>query len=131
MVAYVDVDHLKEVNDRLGHAEGDRLLRQVARCLRDGLRSYDIIVRYGGDEFVCALPGGQAEDTRRRLTEVLSALDELSGGASLSYGLAELQPEDTLDAVLARADRRMYALRAERRSVGPAIGAEKLESTPM
>jgi len=56
IVAYVDVDHLKDVNDQRGHAAGNQLLRQVARCLRNGLRSYDIIVRYGGDEFVAPCP---------------------------------------------------------------------------
>ena len=115
IVAYVDVDHLKNVNDARGHAAGDQLLRQVARCLRNGLRSYDVIVRYGGDEFVCGLPGALAEDTRRRLGEVLSTLAELGEGASLSFGLAELRANETLDQVLARADRQMYEDRAEQR----------------
>jgi len=119
IVAYVDVDHLKDVNDRRGHAAGDRLLRQVALCLREGLRSYDIIVRYGGDEFVCALPGAQMEDARRRFGEILSALANLSDGASLSFGLAELRVDETLDEVLARADRRLYEHRAEARTSGP------------
>lgn len=118
-VAYVDVDHLKDVNDRHGHAAGDQLLRQAAGSLRHGLRSYDIIVRYGGDEFVCALPGTQIEDARRRLGEVLSALAELSEGASLSFGLVELLVDETLDEVLARADRGMYEHRAQRHAYVP------------
>jgi diguanylate cyclase (GGDEF)-like protein len=78
VLAYIDVDHLKNVNDCHGHAAGDQLLRQIARFLRKGLRSYDLIVRYGGDEFVCALPGAQVEDTRRRLCEVGLVLAELA-----------------------------------------------------
>ena len=58
VLAYVDVDGLKEVNDRQGHAAGDALLRDVVGAIQTHLRSYDPIVRVGGDEFVCAL--GQA-----------------------------------------------------------------------
>src|SRR4051794_12494598 len=55
-VAFVDVDQLKRINDERGHAAGDEALRAVGNALRTALRSYDIVMRYGGDEFVCALP---------------------------------------------------------------------------
>jgi predicted signal transduction protein with EAL and GGDEF domain len=59
VVAFVDVDGLKRVNDTEGHLAGDALLIAVADSLRACLRSYDLVMRFGGDEFVCALPSGQ------------------------------------------------------------------------
>ena len=54
VLAFIDVDGLKTTNDSLGHAAGDELLRRVVDTVRDHLRSYDLIVRFGGDEFLCA-----------------------------------------------------------------------------
>jgi diguanylate cyclase (GGDEF)-like protein len=119
IVAYIDVDHLKTANDARGHAAGDELLRRVARCLRDGLRSYDIMVRYGGDEFVCALPGAQVEEARKRLSDIRSTLTGLPNRASFSFGLAELRANETLDELLARADRQMYEHRVKQRATAP------------
>ncbi|MBA2695858.1 MAG: GGDEF domain-containing protein, partial [Actinobacteria bacterium] len=63
-VAFIDVDHLKQVNDTRGHAAGDRLLQHVADALRSRLRSYDLVVRYGGDEFICVMPGSAPKPPR-------------------------------------------------------------------
>ena len=52
---FIDVDDLKEVNDRQGLLEGDRALRLVADTVRANVRSYDLVVRYGGDEFICTM----------------------------------------------------------------------------
>src|SRR4051794_697330 len=70
VVAFVDVVGLKQVNDTYGHAGGDRLLRDVANALKLGLRSYDLVARYGGDEFVCALPGIEIHAARARFTDI-------------------------------------------------------------
>ncbi|MCU1587180.1 MAG: hypothetical protein JWN31_673 [Frankiales bacterium] len=111
IVAFVDVDHLKRVNDTSGHAAGDVLLVSVAKALRDELRSYDLIVRYGGDEFVCVLPGLSSEDAAVRLTHVNRALAREQPGRSVSFGLAELMPDETPSAVVGRADAALYAKR--------------------
>src|SRR5436190_17674822 len=97
VLAFVDVDGLKTVNDDHGHAAGDQLLRDVALALRTGLRSYDLVMRYGGDEFLCALPGTGIEGARRRFDEVARKLTERSPGASVSTGLATLEDTDALD----------------------------------
>jgi diguanylate cyclase (GGDEF)-like protein len=70
VVAFVDVDHLKQVNDEHGHLARDNLLRAVGTALREGLRSYDVVVRYGGDEFVCGLPDVGLTEAERRFIDV-------------------------------------------------------------
>jgi diguanylate cyclase (GGDEF)-like protein len=112
VLAFVDVDRLKATNDLRGHAAGDRLLRDVAVALRTGLRSYDLVVRYGGDEFLYALPGIDVDGARRRFDAVTSELTERNPGASVSIGWATLGDSDTLDELIARADESLYAVRA-------------------
>lgn len=111
VLAFVDVDNLKAANDVQGHAAGDALLRDVAMALRAGLRSYDLVVRYGGDEFLCALPGTDIDGAGRRFDEVTTQLTETNTHASVTTGLAELEGSDTLDSLIARADAALYAQR--------------------
>jgi diguanylate cyclase (GGDEF)-like protein len=105
---FVDVDGLKAVNDSQGHHRGDALLAAVGSALRSSLRSYDVVSRYGGDEFVCALPGGTAQAAAERIVRVRAALDELFPGATISAGCAELGSTDTIDDVIRRADTDLY-----------------------
>lgn len=109
VLAFVDVDGLKATNDAEGHAAGDELLRDVAGALRGALRSYDLIVRFGGDEFLCALPGANLESAGQRFDDVTRELAERNARASVSTGLAELEDADTLDRLTARADAALYA----------------------
>ena len=74
VLAFVDVDRLKAANDTEGHAAGDQLLRDVVAALKGGLRSYDLVIRYGGDEFLCALPDTDVETARGRFDEVRKTL---------------------------------------------------------
>jgi diguanylate cyclase (GGDEF)-like protein len=114
--AFLDVDALKATNDTLGHATGDLLLHELGEALRHGLRSYDIVVRYGGDEFVCALPGSRVSDAEPRLADVSALLLGAFPGATFSVGLASWHPGDGLDDVIARADADLYARRRLRRT---------------
>ena len=118
VVAFLDVDHLKRVNDEQGHAAGDALLSAVGRALRKGLRSYDVVVRYGGDEFVCALPDLALTAARRRFDQVNAILEADSAGTPISLGLARLRPEEDVDGLVLRADRAMYRARKRRRAAG-------------
>ena len=104
VAAYVDVDGLKETNDTRGHAAGDTLLIAVAESLRACLRSYDVITRVGGDEFVCVLPGIAVDHARRRFGAVSAMLAEGRSGASVTVGLARLQAGDSVDDLIQRAD---------------------------
>jgi diguanylate cyclase (GGDEF)-like protein len=116
---FVDVDGLKRVNDSHGHDRGDELLAAVGTALRSTLRSYDVVVRYGGDEFVCALPGGTAEVAEESLARARLALSQLVPGSTISAGFAELRPADTIDDVIHRADTELYR---GRRLGQPSVG---------
>lgn len=109
-LAFVDVDGLKLVNDQHGHEAGDLLLREVARCIRAVLRDYDVCIRYGGDEFICAvadLPAEQAEERFRSVNDELAA----GGHGSVSIGLAERRRGEELASLIGRADAAMYDAR--------------------
>jgi diguanylate cyclase (GGDEF)-like protein len=102
-LAYIDCDALKDVNDREGHAAGDALLRNLVALLRSKLRLYDPVVRWGGDEFLCAISGADPDDVRGRFEEIRTALAEESG-PQVTVGLAALQEGDTLETLIERAD---------------------------
>ncbi|HEY8837825.1 MAG TPA: GGDEF domain-containing protein, partial [Dehalococcoidia bacterium] len=104
VAAYVDVDGLKTTNDTMGHTAGDTLLVAVANSLRACLRSYDVITRVGGDEFVCVLPGISVENARRRFEAVSEMLAAVLTGASITVGFARLQEGDSTDGLIQRAD---------------------------
>lgn len=113
VLAFIDVDGLKATNDSLGHAAGDALLLGVVQAIRDQLRSYDLIARFGGDEFVCAVLDLDLETTTQRFVQAEAALKD---GASFTVGLAELKEEDSLTDLIARADEALYAKRSLRPS---------------
>ncbi len=79
--------------------------------IRAGLRPYDIITRYGGDEFICSMPGQSLEGARERFDRIARqiAADQVHSG--ISVGLAEAEPGLTLDALIAAADQAMIATR--------------------
>jgi len=118
VVAFIDVDHLKATNDRHGHAAGDRLLLAVASTLRAELRPYDLIFRYGGDEFVCALSGPSRDEARERFAHLNIALARSAEHGSVTVGLAELQPDDSAEELVARADAALYQERQQQRHTG-------------
>jgi len=103
-LAFVDVNHLKRVNDEQGHLAGDELLKHVAGTLRRKLRPYDVIVRFGGDEFVCALANMHGDDVQHRFADIIQTLEANGFPAPISYGIADLQKGDDLERLLARAD---------------------------
>jgi len=108
VLAVLDVDELKDVNDRAGHAAGDALLRDVAIAITSTLRSYDITVRWGGDEFVCAMSDVTLDIAAERIAEIQHTLNARNPTASISAGQADLRNNDTLDSLIARADAALY-----------------------
>lgn len=117
-VAMIDIDHFKRINDTYGHVAGDAVLRWTASWLKRSFRSSDLVARYGGEEFVVAFTDSDAEQIEERL-ELLrrgiegSTLRQGSDGPditlSISIGTARTPRDgETPDAVLARADERLY-----------------------
>lgn len=110
-VAFVDVDGLKQRNDTLGHAAGDRALVLVARSLLAGLRRYDHVVRWGGDEFLCVLPGVTRDEAARRVEQSRVLVSAAQDGLTISVGVAERRPGEPVDELVGRADRDLYLSR--------------------
>ena len=77
-ILVLDLDDFKDINDTYGHHEGDRALREVARVLRDGIRPYDICVRYAGDEFIVVLVDCGPEEAEAKRLELQQAVDGLA-----------------------------------------------------
>ena len=103
-VAYVDVVGLKAVNDAHGHTAGDALLRQRGGRDAADLRSYDLIVRVGGDEFLCVLPGATIPATSERFATIRAALMAHDDPCEIRVGVAALAPGDSATELIARAD---------------------------
>lgn len=104
VLAFLDIDGLKQINDTHGHPAGDALLRLVGDTLHAQLRPYDVIVRYGGDEFVCAMPNLTTAEARLRLESIAAALKAVNERHSIAFGLTQATPADSLETLIARAD---------------------------
>lgn len=115
-VVFVDVDHLKELNDTEGHLAGDKLLRETVEAIRERVRAYDIVIRWGGDEFVCVLSDTTEEEARRTVADIEAHVRAHCGGRSVSTGLATYQRGDTPEKLVARADDALYEGRQRVRS---------------
>ncbi|WP_277372630.1 GGDEF domain-containing protein [Pseudomonas sp. AA-38] len=113
-LALIDLDHFKRINDKYGHAAGDRVLQTFASVARSCLRDGDVIARYGGEEFVLLLPNTDADQFSaccERLREVFSKAEPVGvkvGELSLSMGMTLLNAGDDLDEALHRADQALY-----------------------
>jgi diguanylate cyclase (GGDEF)-like protein len=119
-LAFIDIDDMKGLNDREGHAAGDQALRSLASIMRANLRSFDPVVRYGGDEFVCGISGVGIADVERRFRVIDAALrHELRVG--ISFGLAVLEGKESLDELTARADANLLEAKRGR---SPAVGRD-------
>ena len=111
VVAFIDIDGMKQVNDRDGHAAGDHVLQTLVWTMHSNLRSFDPVVRYGGDEFVAGLGSVDVEEVARRFDAIEQSV-EREVGVGFTVGLAELEPDETLEALMERADARLLSAKA-------------------
>ena len=123
-VLMADIDHFKSVNDRYGHVVGDEVLRMVSQTLAHNCRAFDIIGRWGGEEFVGVFPHVSAH-LLQQLTERLCHLVAASFltlpktepiSVTISLGATVVRPGDTVDLLLQRADRALYRSKAQGRN---------------
>jgi diguanylate cyclase (GGDEF)-like protein/putative nucleotidyltransferase with HDIG domain len=123
VVLVCDLDGFKQINDRFGHLQGNRLLQLVANSFKQHCREYDYVARMGGDEFVLVMPGLSRSKLVERIsqleTAVLAASIDVCGESlvSLSVGIATY-PDEGIDAesLLTNADRAMYAKKRSRKT---------------
>jgi diguanylate cyclase (GGDEF)-like protein len=117
VLAYLDVDNFKKINDTMGHGVGDEVLKRVARILREGTRRIDVVARLGGDEFALLLPESDAEQAETIVNKLLSLLDEgmQREGWEVTFSIGAVTfaaPPDSIDAAVAMADACMYRAKA-------------------
>jgi diguanylate cyclase (GGDEF)-like protein len=111
-VALIDVDHFKAINDQFGHAVGDSALRSIVEMALTKVRKYDYLGRFGGDEFLLILPSIDGRDSLaivQRLCQSIKTLNLASDvSLSVSIGVAQYSPIDSVSTLLARADLALY-----------------------
>ena len=116
----IDIDRFKAVNDTFGHQAGDQLLRDISALLRRTVRAYDILVRWGGEEFLLVLPGVGLEMARILADRLRAAVEGLDthgiGPVTVSAGAAEFENDYEFASTLRTADRRLYQAKASGRN---------------
>lgn len=121
-----DIDHFKAFNDTHGHQTGDQVLRLVATILKNNVKGRDLAARYGGEEFAIILPQTALEDAKAVAEQVRKAVASkelvkkssgtVLGRVTLSIGVAELRPDDTVKTIIERADVCLYAAKGAGRN---------------
>ena len=113
-VIFADADHFKRVNDTYGHQVGDRVLIDLAKLFTRETYSGELVGRYGGEEFIILCPGTDLEQAVRRAERLRNSLSEAKIGGierlkvTSSFGVAQVEPGDSVESVLRRADKALY-----------------------
>ncbi|WP_250657130.1 diguanylate cyclase [Alkalimarinus coralli] len=123
-VALIDLDHFKSINDRFGHSTGDEVLVKAALCLSSSVRHQDIVIRWGGEEFVVILPNTALkgaivvlENIRQTIKSVVIVNAEEPFSMTATIGVAEVGEDETFSMCLSRADSLLYQGKAKGRDV--------------
>ncbi len=129
-----DIDHFKHINDHLGHAAGDRALCLVSGSVLEHLRAHDVAGRHGGDEFVLLLRQANLRHAMAVAARIVQEVQKRAGvnllpTISLSFGVVQVAPEESLPEALRRADQALYEAKRQGRS--RAVAAEGDEAQPV
>ncbi len=116
----IDVDHFKRINDTHGHRVGDQVLQELAVILSSNARENDILARWGGEEFLLLAPGRQGDQVTQFAERLRSRVSELrvvrDVAFTISLGIATYRDNDTMDTLLARADKALYQAKSNGRN---------------
>lgn len=120
-IAFVDLDHFKQVNDRFGHEAGDATLKTASQVLGKGLRRGDFLIRWGGEEFVAVMPTTDKQGANIAISRILHyglGAHPAGGVVTASIGIAERKDDglETWQQLVERADQRMYTAKQNGRS---------------
>ena len=114
-IILIDIDFFKRINDDYGHESGDKVLVRFAEILQECARDYDILARWGGEEFIVLLPNTQLKDAiniankyRQRIGAEAFKVNNGSIHVSLTAGVANIQSDDSIEACIKRADNLLY-----------------------
>lgn len=117
-LAVADIDHFKRINDKFGHSVGDGVLKLFANLMSNTVKGRDMVVRYGGEEFVLVLPETQIEDAVTLIDKIRVKLQAINltvrktgqtiGNVTASFGIALFEPGDDQDSLFIRADSLLY-----------------------
>ncbi len=123
-VIMIDIDHFKRINDTYGHEVGDLVLKSIVDKIRSLIRSSDILVRYGGEEFIIYLPHTTLKDALKLAERIRKGIEDMvieTGDGkkvkvTISLGVAEREPGETLEQVIKKADEALYRAKKQGRN---------------
>ena len=121
VLALIDIDHFKKVNDNFGHQKGDEVLKILASHFKSKIRKTDTLIRYGGEEFIICFTDMQLDDALSTMDAIRHSVSQLpllpDESLTISVGIADLKEKVTPDQLLARADKALYEAKAEGRNL--------------
>lgn len=132
-IIFLDADHFKQINDNYGHTVGDKVLIELANLLQHETYSGEVVGRYGGEEFVILCPGTDLEAAERRAERLRIAVSRLTFPqtpklhVTASFGLTQIEPEDSVESVLRRADKALYLAKELGRNQTQAFTSQSLK----
>lgn len=119
-IVMIDLDSFKQINDTYGHLVGDKVLKLFANSCKKSIRKFDILGRFGGDEFIVFMPQTSLENAKITfdrlnifLSEPVKINKQLSIRISFSYGITSSTGNESLDKILIRADHNMYEMKSK------------------
>jgi diguanylate cyclase (GGDEF)-like protein/putative nucleotidyltransferase with HDIG domain/PAS domain S-box-containing protein len=134
-VIFLDVDFFKQINDTHGHAVGDKVLVELARLLQHETYSGEVVGRYGGEEFVILCPGTDQEAAVRRAERLRTAISRMKFPRepnlklTASFGVTPIEPGDSVESVLRRADKALYLSKEQGRNQTTVVTSESLKES--